>query len=622
MEIPISVLDFGKEGEGAEREIVAVDEKELVNDILLLYQQGKSEKREREARWLEYLNAYYIRDYIPRPKWKWMSDVKALQGFYLVEYFVGILRRALLQSREFFKVSSLSPEFQGVAQALQRLAKFYIFSYNFFEEFEKALRYGVIMGEIIMKISWRKTIKKIAGKYLIREEPHFQAIDPFNIVIDPEEDRYAIERYYIPIEQAHILQEVGIWEKFPLEPYPVPSSERFLEELHERTHLTSSQTKEGLVEVKEFWGNLPIKNKVYENLHAIIVNDKYVAKAETVLLFHGEIPYIRTSLFEPVDGKWGYGIFDIIYEHLKNFTIVRRYIENSALASLGEFLEIDKTRILDRQLIQELKDKGVEPFSIIEKAGPEPVITPVIPSQFNPNVLPILQLYNQEIQNATGLTEFIMGLPTSKGRPTATEVSLKLQQNIAVMDTISTKIESKVISESIRKLLHTILQNEKDEKIRLILGDVGWQYFSSFTREELAELIEEKIAISVSGISETLHRKEKLEQLLNFLEVAQNLPNAGDLNFNFIIRKFAELLDFYPDEIFSPPAEETTRANMEALSSFIAFFLTLDVDRQKNIVNLLKLGFPPQVLISGIEKFVKIAGEDKERESERGGEEE
>ncbi len=608
MELVISTISQG------ERKLQAIEENQIIQDILRLWSETKAERRDREEKWFKYFEAYYMRDIIPPPKWNWMSTLTPPKPFYITEQFVGIMRKSLLQSKEFFKISSLSPNFAQLATTLQRIVDFYIHSYNFFDEFERSLRFGAITGEIILKIFWKYEIKKIAGRVIMYQYPCFQAINPFDIIVDPIQNRYAIERYYLPLEDALTLQEYNIWEKFPLEPIP-SSSEKDLEDLVQKSYRGLTR-KEGLVEVKEFWGTLPSVSKIYENLHIILVNDKYVAKAETFNFFDNEIPFIFTSLFEPSLGKWGYGLFDVIYDLLKSYTHIIRYIENSAIVSMGDIIEIDRTRV-DTDVLKELRDKGLEPFMLIAKTGPDPIFARVSPANFNPNILPVLQLLNMEIQNATGMTEFLMGLPTSKGRPTATEISLKLQQNLAMLDTITMKIEKKIISKIIRKLMHLIIQFESDEKLRMILGDLAFRYITQFNREEIAQMIEEKLAISVSGISEVIHRQEKLSKIFEFLQIIANLPATQDINWNYFIAKISEMMDLLPEEVFSPPTEQITRMKREALSSFIAVFLSLPADSQKNVLGLLKLGIPPEVLIEAVGKFPRLFEEIKKGEGEQ-----
>ncbi|MEO0235653.1 MAG: hypothetical protein ABIM02_02910 [candidate division WOR-3 bacterium] len=573
----------------------------LTSEIPRLYEQIKGERREREERWFQFFQLYYLREKPENAK-EFQSKAVPPKPFYIVEQFLAVIRRSLMRTQDFFKVSSLSPKYQDLAQVLQRLLKFYLTSYNFLEEFLKAVKYGILTGEIILKVDWKEELEEsITGKTILKQYPVFEALNPFFVVFDPLHERFFITRQFMPVEDVYTLQKMGIWQEFPVEPYSFGSEE--LEITIQKTYLTGKESYE-LCDVKEFWGTLIYQGKIYKNIHAIVVNNKYIAKIENFSFAHNSLPFVRTSLFDPFIGKWGYSLYDIIYDLLQSYIEFWRVLEDNITFASAQFFEIN-TSFISPDTLREIREKGLSPWAVIEKTNPEDVLSAKPYVSFNPNILPFIQMLNMEIQNATGITEFLMGQPTSKGRPTATEVSLKLQQSIAVMDTISQKIESSILSQLLKKLSLLIIEKENPAKLKEIVGEQAFNYIQN--KNLVIDLIKENIAISVSGISEVLHRQEMLDKLFNFIQLASQLPNSNLINFNFLLKKISELLDFLPDEIFSPPSEETAQQQIKALSEFIALLISIDDPKvQKNLVEMLKMGLPPQALSQGLKLFLQI----------------
>jgi len=67
----------------------------------------------------------------------------------------------------------------------------------------------------------------------------------------------------------------------------------------------------------------------------------------------------------------------------------------------------------------------------------------------------------------------------------------------------------------------------------------------------------------VDGITQTLHKKEMIEQMVEFLSFVLQTPVAGEFNFKFFIEKLAYLFGITSREIFIPE-EEKQKAQQEA----------------------------------------------------------
>jgi hypothetical protein len=592
-----SVLDL----EAGERKGIELPSKqEVINQVISLYNKEKSSRQLREGKWREYFNAYNLRPSLPEPINDWQSKTIIPKYFYLVEQFASVIRRSLIQSGKFFSLFTLREDLRNLAIALERLASYYLNSFSFLSEFEKAVKIGAITGEIILECSWQREFHKIGGRLRVKEFPKFQALSPFDLIIDSSTlRRYMIKRYYMPIETAFTLQEIGYFEKFPLQ-YNPPSTSENLDETLQKSFIDFTP-KEGYIEVLEFIGNLYYKEKIYEDMRILIANRQYLARVEMWDSWDKELPIVKTHLYPAVKGEYGYGLFDVVYDTLRSLNILVRFIEDWVYLSLGHIIEIDKTK-LDEETASKL-EKGFQPFTIILKNSPDPVVQVSTLAQFNPNVLPLLQYHQQEIQNGTGLTEYIMGLPTSKGRPTAREIMIKTQQSGAVLDSIAIRIENEIIEKIIHKLLILIIQNEKAEKIQQILGS-DFEYLKPFftseeAKQELALLLKEEIGIRVDGITQTLHRREQIENLLEFLTTAIQLPVANEINYKYYLERLSYLFGFTSREtIREPTQEEIQKQDLNEKGLILIAKLSLEnPELAKSYMELIKNGVPPYAIL-------------------------
>jgi len=578
----------------------------IVSEIVEEWVSGKSTRSEREKRWMEALDMYYMKRVdIPDPPHRWRSRSIPPKLFYTAEQLISTIRRSLLQSKDFFAIQSLakSPLLERIGIICKELADFYLKSYNFIEEFEHALRWGCITGEIIMKINWKFEVKHIGLNPVVKGYPEWKAVSPFDYVED-EWRRWCIERYWIDIPTAVEMQEMGFWMKFPIEPY-APAVEKRVEEAHEKAFIDLAK-KEGLLEVLEFWGDLYLSNnKILRNQHIIIINRKYLALAETKRFFHDSLPYVHTFFYEPLVGNWGLGLYDILRDLFKSYVKMWRDLEDHIRLNMGTVIEVNEMA-LDLSVREKVRNEGLVPFAIVWKKNEQPAIEGKTYVQFNPNVLPIFNLYDFEAYNVA-VPPPTSGTPIKQGRRTATEIKLTMQQSLSMLDLISLRIEKKVLNEIIRKLILLVIEYEDLQKIGAIVGEQNLAILFGLdpntmtftrTREDLANLITERLAVSVYGITEALHRQEKIEKLISLLELGANIP---DLNIRKIIEKLATLFGFIPEEFLNPlPTPEQVQQQQAALVQLAAIILSSSQEWDKTIMDMIEK-FPPEIILSAIQ---------------------
>ncbi len=220
-------------------------------------------------------------------------------------------------------------------------------------------------------------------------------------------------------------------------------------------------------------------------------------------------------------------------------TILTRTLLDTAILSLTIGIELDASSIDPDTPIKEL-----EPFQIVYKKTPEEVIRNFSLANFNPNVLPIRQLILQEATNISAITEFLMGLPTSKGRPTAKEVALKTQQSIQTLSVFIEKFETSFLNKTLQKLLYYILKYEAPN-LQQLLTPEEFLILSEIKPQDISSQIKFKI----TSFSNLIQKQEKLEKILSAISLLSELNLAQVINPISLIQEILFLLDLPKDLI-------------------------------------------------------------------------
>ena len=132
---------------------------------------------------------------------------------------------------------------------------------------------------------------------------------------------------------------------------------------------------------------------------------------------------------------------------------------------------------------------------------------------------PILQHLQQIGDTSTGITEFVQGRPTSRGRPSATEINQKSSAGQAYLSTIARGIERNDVEQGLNLLYQHIIQfgsDDGDPDMLAILEDFGG---AQLLNDPVArfEILDAPVGIEVGGISKVLSREStnvKLQEVL------------------------------------------------------------------------------------------------------------
>jgi len=141
-----------------------------------------------------------------------------------------------------------------------------------------------------------------------------------------------------------------------------------------------------------------------------------------------------------------------------------------------------------------------------------------------------------------------MGLPTSKGRPTAKEVMLKTQQSLQTLSVFIEKFETSFVSKTLEKLLYYILKYEAPNLQELLTPK------EFLILSELKPIdIQTRIKFKITSFSQILQKQEKLEKILSAVSLLSELNLAHAINPITLLQELLILLDL-PQDLINPQA--------------------------------------------------------------------
>jgi len=147
-----------------------------------------------------------------------------------------------------------------------------------------------------------------------------------------------------------------------------------------------------------------------------------------------------------------------------------------------------------------------------------------------PSVLQVYEGIDRKLQELT-VNELTQGLPTAKGRPTATELSLKSgYTNENRLDYVET-IEESLIEPLILKLVALIAQFQydftSDPDMLQLLGEKRCHQLDQLKTDERIKIAQATRSIGVTAMAETARSQDNLQALMALLGAISKLPKEA-----------------------------------------------------------------------------------------------
>jgi hypothetical protein len=551
-------------------EIILYDRVKIIPDeglesyVIQIYENLKSINTIRHKAVIDYLAELNGNSSIPDPDTttgNWRSNLKS-SIFFQKTIFAYLYLRSLIQKSTQNLLQFDSPNYTYLPSAYKKIFDYAIHKTRYFDAIDKALYYAILSSVYAIKIEAQYNVDEWEDVELnIVCEP----IHPLNFYYSADKSAYSIDSY-IPVEKVFKLRE--FWNKKNVEIKPYLSQDNEDRTYYKVSHLSQKP----YAKITTIYARYIDEDSVSIPYKFVLLNDKDLVDYEPLSYADRRFPIIHTSFYSE-DMQMSYA--DLVWEYYKEDSRFLRAILDRALLSTASGFEIN-VGALDNQA----KEFTVKPFTIITTMSEQPAVRPFSLASFDPNVLPVRQLILQEAQNVSALTEFLMGLPTSKGRPTAKEVALKTQMNQQIISTIIYRLENEFIKQTAQKLISLFLQYKFEEVLEL-LNENERREFNLFINKSVAEgrepyyyLIKELykgLNIRVEGVSGVVKAKEEVENIMQFIEMSANMGLTPYLDVAKAFEILFKKLEIPSDIVRIPTPEELqAMAQQQAVKSKIS----------------------------------------------------
>lgn len=498
---------------------------------LHLLHQIESAYQTRQTKIKQYLKELNGQTVIPPPKLKWQSTFVSSLFYQKIFFAYALLRKFL--DKAFETLFDIETDNQALRFTLIKTLSHYIKALNLKENLSQVLFYSLLSGYGLLYFDYDTKLKKLS----------LQTFNPLLTKITPDKNYLCITKYIPTIEAI---------TKYNLE----PSANLFYNlttEEEETYHYLKNIYNDAITRIDEIYGILVIPpDDALLPAKFTILNKTDLISVE---IFPDEEKPFAVDFLYGVDIQSSYA--DLIFPYHVQDTILTRTLLDTAILSLTIGIELDASSI-----DPDVSITSLEPFQIVYKKSPEEVIRNFSLANFNPNVLPIRHLILQEATNISAITEFVMGLPTSKGRPTAKEVMLKTQQSLQTLSVFIEKFETSFISKTLEKLLYYILKYEAPNLQELLTPE------EFLILSELKPIdIQTRIKFKITSFSQILQKQEKLEKILSAVSLLSELNLAHAINPITLLQELLILLDL-PQDLINPqallqPPPQTEQNNTE-----------------------------------------------------------
>lgn len=583
--------------------IKVLDENSLKDFTLTIYNQLKSLNSRKRKSVIEYLSELNGNSVIPDPDEEygsWRTDLKSSIFFQKTIFAYLYLRSLMTKSTEnLITFNSSTDTFKYLPSAYKKIFNYAVSKSNYFEALDKSLYYAILSSIYAIKIEGEYFVDEFDDvEFLIKCE----AIHPLNFNYSADGFAYSIDRY-IPIDRVYKLKQFWKNSNVEIKRYNASSDEDI-------TYFkVQSLTQKPVAKLTTVYTRYIDNDDVSIPYKFTILNDTELVDYEPISDADRRFPVISVQFYSD-DMQISYA--DLIWDYYKEDSRFLRAIIDRALLSTAMGFEVN-TLALDNQM----KELTIKPFTVVYTQSEVPAIRPFTLASFDPNVLPVRQLILQEAQNVSALTEFLMGLPTSKGRPTAKEVAIKTQMNQQIISTIIYRLENSFIKQSALKLISLYLQYKFND-VLLLLNDNERQEFEALVKQSVMEgrepyyhlikTLYKGIDVRVEGLSGVLQNSEELDKIMSFIELVAQYGLTPYIDFVKVFELIFKKMGIPSDIVRIPTQELQAMAQQQAQQSQLTAIQMAKVyDEIINNKELLsKVVDDPQALMSYINSLSQL----------------
>lgn len=302
-----------------------------------------------------------------------------------------------------------------------------------------------------------------------------------------------------------------------------------------------------IVKLTDYYGPLFTRDGklVANRVRVVLANDKHIlVRGEPYPFWDGERPFTKYQGISVPFSVWG----KLLVQHVDS---IQFYINE--LASLM----LDKAKLsalspmaVDVTLLDDIEDilSGMFPGKLFKTRGPN-AVQELNMSGVSADNFSMENFLLQQAENAHGVTEFLQGGTTTRGRATAFEVQSKTEQGLqffsGIVDNAQFGLEG--IFEKIYNRTMQFKDDWSDPAIQKIAARFGMQEFIKNMNPIVRyRLMKRPFRFHTTGLNAAIKRAEMLKNLTDILSVLGNFGEIGlaQLDLKSVFEKIFEAFDF------------------------------------------------------------------------------
>ncbi len=588
--------------------IESISSAELVNYVVAWRDQLKNARTEQYSLWLDCFALYRgVTDFSDKDIWQ--SKISLPKPWAVVKQATSTIKRLLTTSKQPWSLEPYNPDdllLQNRASKMMRLTNVFLDRANYMEAFAEALECGFIMGVGILKLWWGlsprlstkvETIpspisgmseappgysgqsKRIIQEEILEGRLFIKAVDPFKFFWLPGSKLNqwvgTIEDLETPKWKLTELADAGVFDPAAvaqLQPMKLDERERqnYVRFNERSMPVAGPNSDTGNVVVTEFYGPVVINGVLVErNGHIIIGNNNVLLLAQPNKLWNKRAPYIGyTPLSVPFRTE-GVGLIEMTREINRAMSKLANMSVDTLAFRLSPLMEV----VVDAYDNPEDLETGIVPGKLLRRNLSYPQQAQgIIPIQFediSQGSIAVASQLDRAAQEGSLVSEIQQALPRFRGVQTASEIELKQANQDTFFGAMASDIEQSAIKpmvEMANDLVFQFIDTAADPRVAAILG-VDAAIINSIPKEELIDMIAGDYTIKVTGITDQLEKAEMLQNLVQFMNIIGQNPEAWMpyLNSDALLRRIMEA--FRPairdiEQIIADPA--TIEANKAA----------------------------------------------------------
>jgi hypothetical protein len=412
--------------------------------------------------------------------------------------------------------------------------------------------------------------KKIIQEEVLEGRLFLRAVDPYNFYWLPGSklNRWVgtIEDVEIPRWELIKMAEAGI---FPIEKVNMIQPKR-IDERYKMSNLRFTETvmtqngpnaDTAVVVLTEYYGPLVWDGKIIEEYaHVVVANDNTVLLMQRNPFLHRKSPYVGFSPLNLPFRTEGVGLIEMVRFIDKALSQLANLSVDTLVFKLLPLFEVTPETLENPEDLE----TGMVPGKILRKNLAHVNTQAIRPVQFEDVSSGSTQVWaglDRSHQEGALISDIAEGLPRFRGAQTATETQQLAQQSESFMGGMAADIEKEALEPMVTMAMDLIFQfldTANDPRVASILG-VGAESLKGMSREDVFELVAGDYEVKVSGITGQIMKSEMLQNLVQFMNLIGQNPQAWlpYINEDALLRRILEA--FRPhihdiEEIISDPA--------------------------------------------------------------------